>query len=211
MTRRLWMAALALLIAVPVAAQLPEGMQVRVDASTNASDPDDVPEATIVAVGNGFQVNTGPAVVLWDPANTASGEYTLSGRFTLQEPSGHNNYYGLVYGGGALDSERQNYLYFLIGQNGSYIIKHRANQDTVHDIVGRTRHEAVVQPDNNTGTSVNNLEVRVGASATEFVINGTVVHTAEKSGMAGRSDGIWGVRINHVIPGVLVENLHVGM
>jgi hypothetical protein len=27
--------------------------------------------------------------------------------------------------------------------------------------------------------------------------------------MAARTDGIWGVRINHVIPGVRVENLRV--
>jgi hypothetical protein len=27
--------------------------------------------------------------------------------------------------------------------------------------------------------------------------------------MAGRTDGIWGVRVNHVIPGVLVEGLGV--
>ena len=54
-----------------------------------------------------------------------------------------------------------------------------------------------------------NLEVRVGADATQFVVNGTVVFTAPKTGMAARTDGIWGVRVNHVIPGVLVENLRV--
>jgi hypothetical protein len=38
-------------------------------------------------------------------------------------------------------------------------------------------------------------------------VNGTVVHTTPRSGMTGNTDGIWGVRINHVLPGVLVENL----
>ncbi len=209
MIRRISMAALALLIAVPMAAQVPEGLQLRVDRSTNANDPDDVPEVTITAVGSGFQVNTGPAAVLWQDSNTASGEYTLSATFTLQEPSPHNNYYGLIYGAAALDSESQNYLYFLIGQNGSYIVKHRANNETVHDIQGRTPHDAIVQPGSD-GKSVNELEVRVGADETEFVVNGTVVFTAPKSGMAARSDGIYGVRINHVIPGVLVEGLGVG-
>ena len=64
----------------------------------------------------------------------------------------------------------------------------------------------VVQPGDD-GTSVNMLEVRVGSSETEFVINGTVVYTAPKEGMAARADGIFGVRINHSIPGVLVEGL----
>lgn len=207
MIRRISMAALALLIAVPMTVQAQDALRLRVDRSTNASDPDDVPEVTIAEVGDGFQVNTGPAAVVWSDANNASGEYTLSGTFTLQEPSGHNNYYGLVYGAAELDGDRQNYLYFLIGQNGSYIVKHRAG-DNVHDLQGRTAHEAVATPGDD-GSSVNELEVRVGAEQTEFVINGTVVFTAPQEGMAGRTDGIYGVRVNHRIPGVLVENLMV--
>jgi hypothetical protein len=208
MLRKLTLAALTLLLAAPLAAQLPEGMRMRVDRSTDAADPDDVPEVTVVAMGSGFQVNTGPAVVLWDATHTAARPYTLSGTFTLQAPSGHANYYGLVYGGGDLEGERQNYMYFLVAQNGSFVVKHRAGNETVHDVQARTRHEAIAVPDES-GKSVNRLEVRVGADQTEFVVNGTVVHTAPNTGMAGRTDGIWGVRINHVIPGVLVEDLTV--
>ena len=80
MIRRLSMAALALLIAAPLAAQ---DFQMRVDRSTNAADPDDVPEVTIATVSDGFQVNTGPAAIIWEESNTASGEFTLSATFTL--------------------------------------------------------------------------------------------------------------------------------
>lgn len=206
MIRRISMAALALLIAAPLAVQAQEGFHMRVDQSQNAADPDDVPEVTVTPMGDGFQVVTGPAAVVWQDGHMAEGAFTLSARFTLQEPSGHNNYYGLVYGGGDLDSDSQNYLYFLIGQNGTYIVKHRANNETVHDIQGRTQSDAIRTPGDD-GTSVNDLEVRVGADGTEFVINGEVVFNAPASGMAARSDGIYGVRINHVIPGVLVEDL----
>ena len=208
MIRRISMTALALLIAAPLAAQTPAGMQLRVDRSTNAEDPDDVPEVTISTVGEGFQVNTGPAAVLWHEGDTAARPYTLAGKFTLQAPSGHANYYGFIYGGGSLEGDAQNYLYFLIAQNGTYILKHRAGNETVHDLQGRTSHDAIVQPGDD-GTSVNRLEVRVGNDETAFVVNGTVVHTVANTGMAGRTDGIWGVRINHVIPGVLVEDLGV--
>ena len=208
MIRRISMAALALLIAGPLTAQTPSGWQMRVDKSTNAADPDDVPEVTFPMVSSGFQVNTGPAVTMWNPDNTASGTYTLKGTFTLQKPSGHTNYYGLVYGGGALDGPRQNYLYFLVAQNGNFLVKHRAGDETTHDVQASTEHAAVVKPDAS-GQSVNVLEVRVGADQTEFVVNGTVVHTAPKSGMAARTDGNWGVRVNHVIPGVLITGLSV--
>ena len=40
-------------------------------------------------------------------------------------------------------------------------------------------------------------------------MNGVVVFTAPKTGMAAQTDGVWGVRVNHVIPGILVEGLGV--
>ena len=208
MIRLLTMGIFALFIAVPVAAQAPAGWQMRVDHSTNAADPDDVPEVTVATIATGLEVTTGPAVTLWNPANTASGQYTLEGTFTLLAPSGHVNYYGLIYGAGALEGAEENYIYFLVAQNGSFTIRHRAGNETVHDIVGRTENSAVARPGAN-GQSVNQLQVRVGADQTEFVVNGTVVHTAPKSGMAARTDGMWGVRVNHVIPGVRIEGLRV--
>ena len=39
MTRRILMAVLALMIAVPLAAQSSDGLQLRVDRSTDANDP----------------------------------------------------------------------------------------------------------------------------------------------------------------------------
>ncbi len=208
MIRRILLAALVLLIAVPLAAQAPEGWQMRVDRSTNAADPDDVPEVEVKTAAGGLQINTGPAAVAWNPGNTASGTYTLDGRFTLLAPSDHVNYYGLVYGGRDLEGPGQNYLYFLVAQDGTYLVKHRAGNETTHDIQGRTTHSAVAAADAN-GRSVNALEVRVGADATDFVVNGVVVYSAAKTGMAGRTDGIWGVRVNHVLPAILVEGLGV--
>jgi len=200
--------AFAVLIAAPLTAQAPAGLQLRLDHSTNADDPDDVENVTITRMGSGYQFTTGPAVTAWNSNNTATGEYTLSGTFTLLEPSGHVNFYGLVYGGGDLEGDRQNYLYFLVAQDGSYLVKHRAGNETTHDIQGRSTHSAVAAMDAD-GRSVNALEVRVGADATDFVVNGVVVHSAPKSGMAARTNGIWGVRVNHVLPAVLIEGLGV--
>ena len=206
MFRRMSVALFAVMMAVPLTLQ--GQTQLRVDRSTNAADPDDVPNVTLEAMGGSFKVGTGPAAVVWDPGNTASGEYNLKATFTLEEPSHHTNYYGLVFGANELDTSSQNYLYFLVAQNGSFIVKHRANDTAVHDIVGRTAHDAVATPGDD-GKSVNELEVRVGADELTFLVNGTVVHTQAHAGMASRTDGIWGVRVNHRIPGVTVEGLGV--
>ncbi|MBC7896979.1 MAG: hypothetical protein H7066_16290 [Cytophagaceae bacterium] len=203
---RLSAVALTCVLAAPLAAQAPAGWHERVDRSTSASDPDNTPDVKFVTMGPGFHVTTGPAVTLWKNENTASGAYTLKGRFRLVQPSGHNNYYGLVFGGSGLEGADQAYLYFLVGQNGSYIVKHRAGAAT-HDVQGRTPHESIVKPDDK-GTSTNTLEVRVAADKIDYVINGTVVHSTPKAGMSARTDGTWGMRVNHQLE-VHVDQLAV--
>ncbi|MGQ0649892.1 MAG: hypothetical protein ACT4P7_20265 [Gemmatimonadaceae bacterium] len=189
--------ALACLLAAPLAAQPPAGWQMRLDRSTNAADPDKTPEVKFVTMGQGFHVTTGPAVVLWKPENAATGGYTAKARFRLTKPSGHVNYYGIVFGGADLEGPRQNYLYFLIAQNGTFIVKHRAGDATTHDVQARTPHGAIVKPDSAGGSSVNTLEVRVGADKIDYVVNGQVVHSTPKAGMTARTDGLWGLRVNH--------------
>ena len=202
------LALLSLFAAVPLTAQAPAGLMMRVDRSTNAADPDDVPEVEVATVAEGIQVTTGPAVTLWRPEQTASGNYTLRGRFTLLAPSSHRNFYGLIFGGRNLDGTGQRYLYFMVAQTGDFVVIHRIDNENTEQLQTYTTHASVAQPDAN-GRSVNDLEVRVGASQVDFVVNGTVVHTAAKTGPLADTDGIWGVRINHVLPGVVVENLEV--
>ena len=52
-----------------------------------------------------------------------------------------------MYGGIELEGSRQSYLYFLVAQNGTFLVKHRAGNEITHDIQGRTPHSAVVTPD----------------------------------------------------------------
>ncbi len=194
MLRTLFLTASIALVAAPLAAQAPDGWKVRVDRSTSAEDPDDRPDLKVVTMGKGFHVTGGPAGTFWNPANTAKGDFTATATFQLMKPSGHVNYYGLIFGGGDLEGAAQNYIYFLVAQNGTYTIRHRAG-DQVHDIQ-RGPSPAVAQPGAD-GRSSNTLEVRVAGSTISYVVNGTVVHTTPKSGMTAKTDGIVGVRVNH--------------
>jgi hypothetical protein len=47
------------------------------------------------------------------------------------------------------------------------------------------------------GSATNALEVRVKTDKIDFVINGTVVTSLPKTGGAAKTDGIYGIRINH--------------
>src|SRR6476646_11302318 len=122
MKRLVSLAALALLvITVPLIAQAPKGWKVLADRSTSASDPDAAGAIKFVTAGSGFHATNPQAAVYWNPANTMSGNYTLKGTFTLMKPSGHTNYYGLVFGGSALEGAAQSYTYFLVAQDGTWL------------------------------------------------------------------------------------------
>ena len=195
MLRRFLLIALTAAFITPLAAQTPQGWRMRVDENTSAEDPDDRPDLKVVAVGNGMRVTGGPAGTFWNPANRATGNFTLRANFTLMKPSNHTNYYGLIFGGSDIEGPKQTYVYFLVAQNGTYIIRRRAG-DMVTDIQGRTPHAAIQRPDAN-GRSVNALEVRVAADTISYVVNGMVVHSTPKAGVT--TDGLAGVRVNHLL------------
>ena len=207
MKRHVHVAALALLALAPLVAQAPKGWKMRVDRSTAASDPDSPGPISFVTMGAGFHATNPQAAVYWNPANTATGTYTLKGTFTLMKPSGHVNYYGLVFGGSDLEGPQQKYLYFVVAQNGMWLIKRRDGDAKTENVSPKTPSDAVKKPDAG-GKSTNALEVRVGADKIEYVVNGEVVHSTPKTGQTEKTDGIYGIRINHQLE-VQVDGLAV--
>jgi len=197
MKRHVHVAVLAVLALAPLVAQTPQGRRQRVDRSQSATDPDAAGAIKFVTQGSGFHATNPQAAVYWNPANTASGAYTLKGTFTLMKPSGHTNYYGLVFGGSGLEGADQAYLYFVVAQDGTWLLKSR-NGAATPIIAPKTPNDAVKKPDAS-GQSVNALEVRVGADKVDFVVNGVVVHSEPKTGAMAKTDGIYGIRINHLL------------
>jgi hypothetical protein len=202
MNRSLSAILFASLIVAPLVAQGPKGWKVRADRSTSASDPDAAGAIKFMAMGNGFHAINPQAAVYWNPANTASGTYTVKGTFTLVKPSNHTNYYGLVFGGSDLDGPNQTYMYFLVAQDGTWLVKKREGDANAVDVARKTPNEAVKKPDAS-GKSTNALEVRIGADKIDYVVNGTVVHSMPKSGV--KTDGVYGIRVNHQLE-VMIDN-----
>jgi hypothetical protein len=193
MKRHIAIAVLLLTTAGSLAAQAPKGWRVRVDRSTNASDPDAAGAVKFVSSGSGFHATNPQAAVYWNPANTAAGNYSLKGNFTLVKPSGHTNYYGLVFGGSDLEGAGQSYLYFLVAQDGTWLVKQRQGDDT-KDVAPKAANAAVKKPDAS-GKSTNALEVRVTGDKVDYLVNGATVHSMPKSGL--KTDGVYGIRVNH--------------
>jgi ribosomal protein L21E len=185
----------ALLALAPAFAQSPKGWKYRSDHSSEASDPDAAGTIKFVTSGSGFHATNPMAAVYWNPANTATGNYTLKGTFKLIKSGGYDEYYGLIFGGSGLEGASQSYLYFMVTDDGTYLIKRREGSST-QGVSPKTPSPAVKKPDAS-GSATNALEVHVMGDKVEFVINGTVVNTMPKTGPAAKTDGIYGMRINH--------------
>jgi hypothetical protein len=185
----------ALLAIAPAFAQAPKGWKLRTDRSSNASDPDAPGANKFVVSGSGFHATNPMAAVYWSPDNTATGNYTLKGTFKLIKSTGYDEYYGLIFGGSGLEGAMQSYLYFMVTDDGTFLIKRRDGSST-QGVFPKTANAAVKKPDAS-GTATNALEVRVSADKIDFAINGTVVATLPKAGGAAKTDGIYGMRINH--------------
>lgn len=183
----------------------PAGWKQRIDASTDASDPDPAGEVKFTTIPGGFHTANPKAAIFWNQANTATGNYVLKATFAQNARSSHPNYLGLIFGGKDLAAAGQSYTYFLIApQNGMYLVKQRTGDQTKD--VQRGPSDAVVKLDAN-NKATNTLEVRVSADKIDYVVNGTVVHSAPKAGVV--TDGIYGLRVNHALPDVSITGLAV--
>jgi cytochrome c556 len=196
--RRVGSALFWVLMLASLAAQSPRGWVLRADRSTSASDPDAPGDIKFLTEGSGFHAINPQAAVFWNPTNTAAGDYSLKGAFTLMKPSNHTNYYGLVFGGSDLEGAAQTYMYFLVAQDGTWLVKRRQGDAATQNLLPKTASDSVRKP-NASGQSTNALEVRVTADAIEFVVNGTVVNTWFGARRAVKTDGIYGIRVNHFL------------
>jgi hypothetical protein len=172
--------------------------------------------AKIASEGNNLHVTTGPAVAYWNPANTASGDYTVKATFTepkYMNVNDHPHPYGIFIGGNDMGTANQSYLYCAAYGNGNFIV--RGFGPAPFQLNGGHGEEnAAVHKAAAPGSSVSqDIAVSVKGNDVTCSINGTVVGTYKKSDLvsAGKlksTDGVYGIRFSHNTDG-LVSGLTV--
>jgi hypothetical protein len=200
------LALVALCAAVPVAAQghpagpdptqkvlstgaLPAGWNAFLDHPEMKME-----DLKFISMGKGFHATTGPAAIFYDSKNVAKGNFKLTSTFTQEKPGKYPEGYGLIFNGKDLaDRDKQTYVYFIVRQDGKYMIKHRAGTE-VHTIVDWTDSPAINKPDA-TGKMTNTLTVEAAGPDLKYLINGKQVERQDHAHVGG--DGVVGVRVNH--------------
>src|SRR5947209_9591874 len=76
--------------------------------------------------GNALHVTTGPATTFWNPANTASGDYTIKATFRepkFMELNNHPHSYGIVIGGHDMGTDKMSLVYCAAYGDGNAFIR----------------------------------------------------------------------------------------
>lgn len=141
-----------------------------------------------------FHFVTGPAAIYFNPENKEYGQYKIEAEFIQVKPSKHPEAYGIFFAGSDLQKGNQHYLYFLVRQDGKYLIKERNGKDT--KLIVKWTSDGHINPQNKNGQTINKLSITVKNKVVIFGANGKAVKFFDKS-LLGKTVGIAGLRINH--------------
>jgi hypothetical protein len=180
------------------------GWEGKVDARA-AQNGATVKDAKFAKEGDGFRVTTGPAITYWNPANKASGDYTVKATFTeakYMNLNDHPHPYGIVIAGNDMGTDQQSYLYCAAYGNGTFIV--RGFGPEPFQMGGRRAeaNEAVHKAAGKDQPVTQEIAMSVKGDKVECAINGTVVASYPKSDVvtAGKlksTDGVYGIRFAH--------------
>lgn len=199
--RRHALAFLALLVAVPAAAQdltRPDGWMTRFD-DPSASESD---LQMFVEMPPGWHITSGPAAIYW-PGGEVSGDFRAEMEVHLFDPGERREAFGIFLGGSDLSGAGQEYSYFLIRNGRQFILKRREGTEAP-TVQGWTDHESILgwADRGADASSVRNvLAVEARGDRVHFFVNGDEVAVTSRADMP--VDGIFGIRVNHGL------NLHV--
>jgi hypothetical protein len=164
-----------------------------------------VNDAKLAQEGDVLHVTTGPAVTYWNPANKATGNYTVQATFT--EPkymnlNTHPHPYGLVIAGNDLGTPQASYLYCAAYGNGTFIV--RGFGPEPFQMNGkRSEANPAVNKAAGPGEPVKQeIAISVKGDHVECAINGKLVASYDKTALvtAGKLkslDGVYGIRFAH--------------
>ena len=164
-----------------------------------------VNDAKLSQDGKDLKVTTGPAVTYWNPANKASGNYTVKATFSEPKYMNLNNHphpYGIVIAGNDLGTEQQSYLYCAPYGDGKFIVRGFGPASFQMNGGRGEANAAVHKAEGKDQPVTQEIAMSVKGDKVECAINGTVVGSYDKSALvtAGKlksTDGVYGIRFAH--------------
>ncbi len=110
---------------IPGGGVLVQGWTGKIDAA-EAANGQVLNNSKLSQEGAALHVETGPATTYWNPANRATGTYTVKATFTepkYMSANSHPHPYGIMIAGNDLGTPQQSYLYCSAYGNGNFIVR----------------------------------------------------------------------------------------
>jgi len=178
--------------ALQPAAALPPGWTARPDEGGEPS------KIRFVAMEPGYHLTLGPATILYRTEDLAQGPFHTLATFHQMKKPRHPEGYGLFVGGKQLKGKDQTYTYFLVREDGAYLIKQRKG-DTTSEVTKGWKPSRAIKKADAQGKATNLLEIdaKQDPKTVDFKVNGQSVYSAPAEQMD--LTGIVGLRVNHTL------------
>jgi hypothetical protein len=166
-------------------------------------------DAKVVQDGNAIHVTTGPATTFWNPANTATGDYTVKATFLeprFMELNSHPHSYGIFIGGQKMGTDDMSLVYCVAYGDGRALI--RGFGPAVFTLVQPSLNAAVHKAAAVGQPVTQDIMWTVKGGRAECSINGTVVAGYDKAqivsaGKLQSTDGVYGIRFTHNVESII--------
>ena len=156
-----------------------------------------------------FHISAGSASTYWNPANTASGNYSVGATFTEPKMSaGHPHPYGIFIGGTDMDTDTPSYVYCVTYGDGSVLVRGFSGGAVFNP--AKKQANAAVNKASEGGSVKQEIAWSVKGDEAQCSVNGTVVATLTKADLVGAGklkslDGVYGIRAAHNVD-IVVSN-----
>jgi hypothetical protein len=166
-------------------------------------------DAKFVQESNALHITTGPATTFWNPANTASGDYTVKATFLepkFMELNSHAHSYGIVIGGNNMGTDSMSYVYCVAYGDGNALV--RGFGPAVFTLLGTSPNAAVHKAAGVGQPVTQEIAWTVKGGRAECSINGSVVAGYDKAQLVGpgklqSTDGVYGIRFTHNVEAIV--------
>jgi len=185
-----------------------QGWTGKIDASS-ARQGRQLNDARLVQEGTSLRVTTGPATTLWNPANTASGDYTIKATFTepkFMELNSHPHSYGIFIGGNNMGTDTMSLVYCAAYGDGNAFV--RGFGQAVFNMQRSQTFPSVHKAAGIGQPVTQEIAWIVKGGKAECSINGAVIasYTKDQLVTAGKLtslDGVYGLRFTHNVEAVV--------
>jgi hypothetical protein len=185
-----------------------QGWTGKIDASS-ARQGRTINDAKFVQEGNALHVTTGPAATYWNPANTASGDYTVKATFLeskFMTLNSHPHSYGIFIGGNSMGTDQMSLVYCVAYGDGTALI--RGFGPVVFTLFGTSPSPGVHRAAGVGQPVTQEISWSVKGGRAECSINGTVVAGYARAQLVGpgklqSTDGVYGIRFTHNVEALI--------